>query len=189
MIGGKKNIFHMGSLFWPRRKGFFPPLRREASPLGRRRPSPRTGKVPSAARRMRSLSSGCSKNRRKGFDLRCGGGRVAALTCPRHVIHSRSRANPSVKNQKAGYPNGYPAFWHAVRDSNPCEVQRFAPCFATFFRFAQKTLRVLRSGVRSRYIQNAKCGAPEWVSHILARRKGFEPLTFWSVARRSIQLS
>ena len=24
---------------------------------------------------------------------------------------------------------------------------------------------------------------------ILARRKGFEPLTFWSVARRSIQLS
>ena len=21
--------------------------------------------------------------------------------------------------QKAGYPNGYPAFWHAVRDSNP----------------------------------------------------------------------
>ncbi len=24
---------------------------------------------------------------------------------------------------------------------------------------------------------------------LLARRKGFEPLTFWSVARRSIQLS
>ena len=24
---------------------------------------------------------------------------------------------------------------------------------------------------------------------VLARRKGFEPLTFWSVARRSIQLS
>ena len=32
--------------------------------------------------------------REAGLDLRCGGGRVAALTCPRHVIHSRSRSSP-----------------------------------------------------------------------------------------------
>ena len=30
----------------------------------------------------------------KGFDLRCGAGRVAALTCHRHLIHFRSRSNP-----------------------------------------------------------------------------------------------
>ena len=30
----------------------------------------------------------------KGIDLCCGTGRVAALTCPRHVIHSRSRSIP-----------------------------------------------------------------------------------------------
>ena len=32
-------------------------------------------------------------------------------------------------------------------------------------------------------------GHPEWDGPLLARCKGFEPLTFWSVARRSIQLS
>ena len=36
---------------------------------------------------------------------------------------------------------------------------------------------------------NAKSGTPQWISRFLARDKGFEPLTFWSVARRSIQLS
>ena len=30
----------------------------------------------------------------EGFDLRCGGGQVAALECPRHSIHYRSRSNP-----------------------------------------------------------------------------------------------
>ena len=30
----------------------------------------------------------------KGIDLRCGAGQVAALTCPRHVIHYRSRSIP-----------------------------------------------------------------------------------------------
>ena len=30
----------------------------------------------------------------EGFDLRCGAGRVAALTCHWHVIHYRSRSNP-----------------------------------------------------------------------------------------------
>ena len=29
-----------------------------------------------------------------GLDLRCGAGRLAALTCPRHVIHYRSRSSP-----------------------------------------------------------------------------------------------
>ena len=42
--------------------------------------------------------------------------------------------------------------------------------------------------IRIPYIY-AKCGIPGRVSRILARCKGFEPLTFWSVARRSIQLS
>ena len=30
----------------------------------------------------------------KGIDLRCGAGRVAALECPRHSIHCRSRSIP-----------------------------------------------------------------------------------------------
>ena len=29
---------------------------------------------------------------KEGFDLRCGAGRVAALTCRRHVIHYRGAA-------------------------------------------------------------------------------------------------
>ena len=29
-----------------------------------------------------------------GLDLRSGAGRLAALTCPRHVIHYRSRSSP-----------------------------------------------------------------------------------------------
>ena len=35
-----------------------------------------------------------------GIDLRCGAGRVAALTCPRHVIHYRSRSIPNPKPYK-----------------------------------------------------------------------------------------
>ena len=34
-----------------------------------------------------------------------------------------------------------------------------------------------------------KPGIPNGIPGFLVRRKGFEPLTFWSVARRSIQLS
>ena len=47
----------------------------------------------------------------------------------------------------------------------------------------------LKTGVfrPHKVIQNKK--ADTFVSAFLARRKGFEPLTFWSVARRSIQLS
>ncbi len=37
--------------------------------------------------------------------------------------------------------------------------------------------------------QVPKEGHPIWDGPLLARCKGFEPLTFWSVARRSIQLS
>ena len=37
--------------------------------------------------------------------------------------------------------------------------------------------------------RKSKSGVPIWALRILARDKGFEPLTFWSVARRSIQLS
>ena len=32
----------------------------------------------------------------RGVDLPCGAGRVAALECPRHSIHSRSRSTPRV---------------------------------------------------------------------------------------------
>ena len=59
----------------------------------------------------------------KGFDLPCGAGRVAALTCRRHVIHSRSRSNPFVYS---GYETGTEApdgtsvpVWWRRRDSNP----------------------------------------------------------------------
>ena len=44
----------------------------------------------------------------KGFDLLCGAGQVAALTCPRHVIHSRSRSNPSELLSRTGtHPFGW----------------------------------------------------------------------------------
>ena len=39
-------------------------------------------------------NDGYSLAEMEGFDLPCGAGRVAALTCPRHVIHYRSRSNP-----------------------------------------------------------------------------------------------
>ena len=39
------------------------------------------------------------------------------------------------------------------------------------------------------FLPSTKYPDPIWDRDILARRKGFEPLTFWSVARRSIQLS
>lgn len=55
--------------------------------------------------------------RRKGFDLRCGAGQVAALTCSQHVIHYRSRSNPDYKNNPDTIR--YLDYWHAVRDSNP----------------------------------------------------------------------
>ncbi len=34
--------------------------------------------------------------REAGLDLRCGGGRVAALGCPRQPIHFRSRSSPAL---------------------------------------------------------------------------------------------
>ena len=33
--------------------------------------------------------------REMGLDLRCGGGRLAALDCPRQSIHYRSGSNPT----------------------------------------------------------------------------------------------
>ena len=41
---------------------------------------------------------------RVGFDLRCGGGRVAGKTCPRHVFLHRSRSNPLQVFQKEKHP-------------------------------------------------------------------------------------
>ena len=40
----------------------------------------------------------------KGIDLRCGAGRVAALTCPWHVIHSHSRSIPREPSQNKKAP-------------------------------------------------------------------------------------
>ena len=55
-----------------------------------------------------------------GLDLRCGAGRVAALTCPRHVIHYRSRSSPSDQKTKRPPLTGRPfRFWCRWWDSNP----------------------------------------------------------------------
>ena len=55
-----------------------------------------------------------------GVDLRCGGGQGAALTCPRHVIHSRARSTPAEEYSKnEGRPSDGPHFWSRVRESNP----------------------------------------------------------------------
>ena len=40
---------------------------------------------------------------RVGFDLRYGGGRVAALRRPRRLIHSRSRSIPSLQKTKTAW--------------------------------------------------------------------------------------
>ena len=58
----------------------------------------------------------------------------------------------------------------------------------SFFRSAQKMLHILWSGIRILHTRK-KTAPPMGTLSFLARRKGFEPLTFWSVARRSIQLS
>ncbi len=42
----------------------------------------------------------------KGIDLLCGAGLVAALTCPRRVIHSRSRSIPTELIQIKTPPQG-----------------------------------------------------------------------------------
>ena len=39
-----------------------------------------------------------------GVDLRCGGGRVAALERPRRSIHSRSRSTPLLRSAKQTSP-------------------------------------------------------------------------------------
>jgi hypothetical protein len=39
-------------------------------------------------------NTGFSLAQKEGFDLPSGAGRVAALECPRHSIHYRSRSNP-----------------------------------------------------------------------------------------------
>ena len=61
---------------------------------------------------------------RLGFDLLCGAGRVAALECPRHSIHYRSRSNPAENSQnKAATPCGMAVlFWRTGWDSNPREI-------------------------------------------------------------------
>ena len=50
-----------------------------------------------------------------GFDLLCGAGRLAALECHRHSIHSRSGSNPdSYKKQQPGQKTRLPFFTEAV---------------------------------------------------------------------------
>ena len=43
----------------------------------------------------------------EGFDLRYGGGRLAALECPRHSIHYRSGSNPHERSAKNKNPLPY----------------------------------------------------------------------------------
>ena len=47
----------------------------------------------------------------RGIDLRCGGGRVAALECRRHSIHSRSRSIPKDEKHKALPDGNALCFW------------------------------------------------------------------------------
>ena len=54
-----------------------------------------------------------------GIDLRCGAGRVAALTCPRHVIHYRSRSIPDPKPYKKTTHTGGLFIWWRWGESNP----------------------------------------------------------------------
>ena len=79
----------------------------------------------------------------------------------------------------------------AIGGSNPCEACRCAACFATIRSAALRSKNASRfgSGIRIRVTAYEKKTAPlKWSCLFLARRKGFEPLTFWSVARHSIQL-
>ena len=55
---------------------------------------PLYAKIPAQGRRFLHMAD------RVGFDLRCGGGRVAALERPRRSIHYRSRSNPLQVFQK-----------------------------------------------------------------------------------------
>ena len=56
--------------------------------------------------------------RMMGVDLRCGGGRVAALTCSRRVIHSRSRSTPS-RIKTTAHPKGEPLFLERMMGVEP----------------------------------------------------------------------
>ena len=89
---------------------------------------------------------------------------------------------------KSGIPERVSRFLARRKGFEPLRSSPLRGLLRNLIRFAQKTLRVLRSGLR-RAPSNAKSGTPIRVARFLARRKGFEPLTFWSVARRSIQLS
>ena len=104
------------------------------------------------------------------------------------VVHLRSGVRNALTNAKHGAPEWVLRVLARLKGFEPLRSSPFRGLLRNFIRFAQKTLRVLRSGVRNA-LTNAKHGAPEWVLRVLARLKGFEPLTFWSVARRSIQLS
>ena len=53
--------------------------------------------------------------REMGLDLRCGGGRLAALDCPRQSIHYRSRSSPIIFKCKKPPPDGR-GFPHLVRE-------------------------------------------------------------------------
>ena len=55
---------------------------------------PLYAKIPAQGRRFLHMAD------RVGFDLRCGGGRLAALGCPRQPIHYRSGSNPNERSSK-----------------------------------------------------------------------------------------
>ena len=82
---------------------------------------------------------------------------------------------------------------HAVRDSLASdfplrETGKSDSGIVQFLNWTMKATYVAFT-LNSNPLLVPKEGHPEWDVPLLARCKGFEPLTFWSVARRSIQLS
>ena len=104
-----------------------------------------------------------------GFDLLCGAGRLAALTCPRHVIHHRSGSNPVLPLSKT--KNSRKAvfcFTEAVGFDLLCGVGRLAaltcPRHVIHYRSGSNPVLPL-----------SKAKAPGWVLLLLAEAVGFEP--------------
>ena len=75
--------------------------------------------------------------------------------------------------------------WHAIRDSNSRLRARSGLGLTAHRAVIQhQPVRIPFLFVKQKITDTAKA-----VSVILARHKGFEPLTFWFVAKHSIQLS
>ena len=147
-----------------------------------------------------SFLSGLNETRNKGWHaVRDSNPRSAfrvAKCAPHDPLRSKNASRFEVRDSnhpqktKRNSPTKVELFLLARRKGfEPLRSLPRCGLLRSLIRFAQKTLRVLRS-VGSNHSQNErKKQPPDGDCFFLARRKGFEPLTFWSVARRSIQLS